>query len=386
MSKPNIGRFSIRLALFCFSCSSVVLVPVSTAETSSHAESGVNQIWASSEFRDAASRLSAARVETNQFMVAVNEIPAPPFSEADRARFVADDFRAMGLPTLIDAAGNVVATIEGRDASRRIAVIAHLDTVFPESTDVTVAIDGVTYRAPGIGDNARGLAMMRSLAKAILESEIDTEASIVFVASVGEEGLGDLSGVRHLFGTPEGRLIEQVIVIDGNQPERIVTTAVGSKRYRVVISGPGGHSFGSFGMVHPHQALALAIVKLTENAGALVAASERKGTFSVGRIGGGTSINSIPFESWMEVDLRSVDPALLVELDNVLQVSVEQAVDAENDRGVTADLLTYVLKPVGDRPAGATAPSSRLIQIALAAWQRVGMQGRLTASSTDANI
>ena len=319
-------------------------------------------------------------------MIELNEIPAPPFGEAARAQRFAEMLTELGLHDVRqDAVGNVLGRRAGRTGHRTVAVIAHLDTVFPQETDVSVRREGDTYAAPGIGDNSRGLALLLDLVNALEQAAVATQDDVLFVGSVGEEGLGDLRGVRHLFG-PEGVPIDSAIVIDGGHPHRIVTTAVGSNRYRVRFNGPGGHSYGSFGRAHPHQALADAITRFTEAASGVVAREGEKATFSVGRIGGGTSINSIPFESWMEVDMRSPSAERLAALDQALHTSVEMALEAENARRTGAVPLTVDIEPVGMRPAGRTAESSPLVRRAVAAWRAVGLDVLLSASSTDANV
>lgn len=318
-------------------------------------------------------------------MIAINEIPAPPFDEAARASDIARRISALGLQDVkIDEVGNVVARRKGSGNGRTVAIVAHIDTVFPAETDVTVRREGDVFYAPGIGDNTRGVVAMLSLIEVMEQHNIQTEADILFVGDVGEEGLGDLRGVRHLFR--EGAdPIDAMIAIDGGDLSRLVTTAVGSHRYRVTFKGPGGHSYGAFGRAHPHQALAEAITRFTETA-TPITQSGPKATFSVGRIGGGTSINSIPFTSWMEVDMRSANPGKLAELDAAFQSAMQDALETENARRQSNDPLTIDIQSVGKRPAGATDPASSLIQNAGAAISYFGFEPSFTASSTDANI
>lgn len=239
-------------------------------------------------------------------LIAMTEIPAPPFQEAARAKDFANRLTALGLTDVsIDQVGNVIARRKGVTGGRTVAVVAHIDTVFPPETDVTVRREDDVFFAPGIGDNTRGLVVLLSVAEVMQIHNIDTADDILFIGSVGEEGLGDLRGVRHLF-RDGGSRIDSFIAIDGGSTNRVVTKAVGSNRYRVTYQGPGGHSYGAFGRAHPHQALAQAIVDFTVSA-RKITKNGPKATFSIGRIGGGTSINSIPFESWLEVDMRSAD-------------------------------------------------------------------------------
>lgn len=317
-------------------------------------------------------------------MIELTEVPAPPFGEQARAARLLDLFIEAGLETArIDATGNVLARRPGLIGDRTVAVIAHIDTVFPAGTDVTVRREGAVYSAPGIGDNTRGVTLMVDLVLAM--AELPLQSDVLFVGSVGEEGLGDLSGVRALFAEG-GPAIDSVIVVDGGPLQNVVTTAVGSNRYRVTYRGPGGHSYGSFGLVHPHQALAEAIARFTTAARAITESPGAKATFSVGRIGGGTSINSIPFESWMEVDMRSPDPERLAALDAAFHEAIQEALAAENNQRFSDAKLTVDVLPVGRRPAGSTPESAELVRRARAAFAAFGVDIILTASSTDANV
>jgi acetylornithine deacetylase/succinyl-diaminopimelate desuccinylase-like protein len=237
-------------------------------------------------------------------LIELTEIPAPPFAEDRRGARFAEMLREAGLSDVtIDEVGNVIGRRPGRSGDRVIAYSAHLDTVFPEETDVTVRVDGDTYYAPGVGDNTRGLVVILGVLRAMQHAGIDTNADILFVGNVGEEGLGDLRGVKHLF-REGGDQVDMLIAVDGGDPGRIVYGGVGSHRYRVTFKGPGGHSWGAFGTANPHHALGRAIALFDERAPAVTSVGE-KTAYNIGRIGGGTSVNSIPFESWMEVDMRS---------------------------------------------------------------------------------
>ncbi|MEL7025578.1 MAG: M20/M25/M40 family metallo-hydrolase [Pseudomonadota bacterium] len=328
----------------------------------------------------------ARHAESLDVMVSLNEIPAPPFGERSRALRLAQLLESLDLDEVeLDAVGNVVARREGQSGARTVAVIAHIDTVFPAQTNVTVKRDGSMFHAPGIGDNARGLALMVDIAAALQKSALTTDADVLFIGSVGEEGLGDLRGVRALFGE-DGPDIDSAIVIDGGILNHVVTSAVGSNRYRVTFRGKGGHSYGSFGRAHPHQALASAIYHFTDGARAITETPGPKATYSVGRIGGGTSINSIPFESWMEVDMRSVDPKRLALLDAALRKAIQQALTEENHRALDDSVVSVDIESVGRRPAGEMAAEMPLVQRAIASLKTIGVQAKLVASSTDANL
>lgn len=317
-------------------------------------------------------------------LVALNQIPAPPFGEGPRGEAFAELLRATGFGEVtIDEVGNVIARREGTGA-RAVMVAAHLDTVFSAETDVTVRIEGDRYTAPGIGDNTRGLVMMLEMARAIAAADIRTEADILLIGNVGEEGLGDLRGVRHLFreGAPRP---DSFIAIDGGDDNRLVYGGVGSNRYRVTFRGPGGHSWGAFGTGNTHHAAARAITAFVETAAPL-AAEGPKSSYNVGRIGGGTSVNSIPFETWFEVDMRSGDPVQLAELDGAFQAAMQAGLAAENaalDRG---DPLTVEIENIGQRPAGRGDATAPLVQRAVAAMRARDLAPELTISSTDANV
>jgi tripeptide aminopeptidase len=318
-------------------------------------------------------------------LIELNQIPAPPFAEGPRAEDMARRMTALGLKDVrVDEVGNVVARRPGRTGARTLAVSAHLDTVFPASTDVTVKREGNLFTAPGIGDNTRGLVVMLALIDVLETFQIQTEDDLLFIATVGEEGLGDLRGVRHVF-RKDAPKVDGFISIDGGDIDRLVTSAVGSLRYRVMYEGPGGHSYGAFGRANPHNALAGAIGLFTE-AATPITLDGPKATYNIGVIGGGTSVNSIPFESWMEVDMRSGDPRKLDALDRAFLAAVEQALVDENTRRTIGDPLTVRIEPIGNRPAGEGDPKTSLVRNSVAALKLMGIEAQLTASSTDSNI
>ncbi len=317
-------------------------------------------------------------------LVTLNEIPAPPFAEEARAAAFADMMRATGFGTVtIDEVGNVVARREGT-GERSVMMVAHIDTVFPADTDVGVTVDGNRYTAPGIGDNTRGAIMLLEIASAIAEADIRTDADIVLVGNVGEEGLGDLRGVRHLFREGAERP-DSFIAIDGGSDNRIINSAVGSNRYKVTFNGQGGHSWSDFGAANPHHAAARAITHFADGALPVTQEGERS-SFSVGRIGGGTSVNSIPFESWFEVDMRSGDPERLAALDEVFQEAMPQGLSDENETLTRNEPLTVEIEPIGRRPAGRGDTNAPLLLRAQAAMRSDGLEPQLSASSTDSNI
>ncbi|QLC24201.1 M20/M25/M40 family metallo-hydrolase [Parasphingopyxis algicola] len=320
-----------------------------------------------------------------QDLVTLTEIPAPPFAEEARGAAFADMMRATGFGDMtIDEVGNVVARRAGVAGAGSVMMVAHLDTVFPAETDVTVRIEGNRYTAPGIGDNTRGAIMMLELAAAIAAADIRTEKDIILVGNVGEEGLGDLRGVRHLFRDGAERP-DSFIAIDGGDEARLVISAVGSNRYRVTFNGPGGHSWGDFGDGNPHHAAARAITRFV-NAARPITQEGPRSSYNIGRTGGGTSVNSIPFESWFEVDMRSGNPEKLAALDAVFQQAMNEGLEAENAVRGDGDLLTVEIESIGQRPAGEGDPASPLVQRAQALLQAEDVEPQLVASSTDSNI
>ena len=327
----------------------------------------------------------AIEPQSQRDLIELTEIPAPPFEEGARAQRFAEMLRAAGLSDVaIDEVGNAVGRRPGRDGSRTIGYSAHLDTVFPAATDVTVRFDDEKMYAPGIGDNSRGLVTVLGVLRAIQHAGIETEADVLFIGNVGEEGLGDLRGVKHLFRDGATK-IDTLIVVDGAESGRVVYGGVGSHRYRVTFNGPGGHSWGAFGFVNPHHALGRAIRIFDENAPSVTSVGE-KTSYNVGRIGGGTSVNSIPSESWMEVDIRSGSQARLDDIDAVLQAAVEQALLEENAARLDGPELTVDMERVGTRPAARGDTRSALVQRALAAVSAFGIEPSLEISSTDANL
>ena len=313
------------------------------------------------------------------------EIPAPPFQETARGQAMKAAFEQLGLANVrIDKAGNVLGDRPGVLPRPQLVVAAHLDTVFPEGTDVRVKRTGTVLAGPGIGDNCRGLAVLLAVARALNRANVHTDGRVTFVADVGEEGLGDLRGMKQLFGeTMKGR-IDRFLAIDGTGLF-LVNAAVGSRRYRVTFKGPGGHSYAAFGTANPIQAMGRAIANISQLEPPSAPNSGRT-TFNVGRVGGGTSVNAIPAECWMELDLRSTDAASIAALDVSVQRAVDEAVREENQRGRVRGAISFVRELVGDRPPGQTPPESQVVRSALAAARTLGLTLTPTESSTDANI
>ena len=310
------------------------------------------------------------------------QIPAPSFKEETRGKELERVFQQIGLQNIrVDKAGNVLGEYRGTAPHPHAVIAAHLDTVFPEGIDVRVKREGTVLRGPGIGDDCRGLAVLVSVARELKKANVRPKGTITFVANVGEEGLGDLRGVKQLFRETLKDQIDSFVSIDGTGVH-VTNVAVGSHRYRVTFKGPGGHSFGAFGLANPIGAMGRAIAKIEE----MQVPKQPKTTFNVGRVGGGTSVNSIPFEGWMEVDMRSSDPASLAAVDASFQKAVDAAVAEENQRWGAAKTVTVVKELVGDRPAGSTPENSAIVRSGLAAATVLGFSANLGEGSTDSNM
>ena len=313
--------------------------------------------------------------------VKICEVEAPPFQEAKRAELYASMFRDAGLRNVrIDAEGNVIGERPGASARPNVVLSAHLDTVFPRGTNVKVRRDGYVLRGPGVGDDCRGLADVLAVARALNKAAVSTPGTITFVGTVGEEGLGDLRGVKRLFNETLKDKIDRFVSIDG-EGLGVTHIAIGSARFRVTFKGPGGHSFGSFGVVNPIHALGRAMARIADFQ---VPGSPRT-TFNVGRIGGGTSINAISSEAWMEVDLRSGDMASLRLLEKQFRQAVNDAVAQENARW-NSSALTVSIETVGMRPAGRLPTSAPIVQTAISVSKALNLPLPFSEGSTDANL
>lgn len=317
--------------------------------------------------------------------ICICSIPAAPFGEQERAIYLREKFGALGLENpSIDEEGNCLGLWRGKSMRPLLVVSAHLDTVFSAETDFSIRRANNKLFGPGISDDGCGLAALIAFASALRDSRIQTEGSILFVGTVGEEGEGNLRGVRSLF--TKGSWANQIdffLSFDGPGVERITNQALGSKRYRVELRGSGGHSWGDFGTPNPVHALGRAISRLA----AYPAPREPRTTFNVGRIAGGTSVNAIPHMAVMDVDLRSADEVELRRLDAYFRRVVRDATDEENSsRRLGASQLELNLRLVGERPSGETPGDSSLVEIAEAATKALGIRPRLDQSSTDSNL
>ncbi len=323
---------------------------------------------------------------TLQQQIELTQIPAPPFKESTRGAEFKKRLQALGLTNIrVDTAGNVIAERRGTGNGPTVVIAGHLDTVFPEGTDVTVKHDGAKLRAPGIGDDDRGLAVVLAVARAFEKAGVQTNGTVYFVGDVGEEGPGNLRGMRNLFLHELKGKVDYFISVD-DSGLGIASRAVGSYRYRVTYKGPGGHSYGAFGIPNPIHALGRAIAGISD----IQVPSNPKTTFNVGVIQGGTSVNSIAAEASMEVDMRSEDAKSLAAVDAKVQRILRDALAAENARWTgphaPAAKLSLVVDTMGVRPTGGQADSAKIVQTALAAGKALGFTSTTSASSTDANL
>ena len=340
------------------------------------------QLTANAQVRAALEAIAAGEPETIAEQIRLTEIPAPPFLEQQRAEYYLQQMQRRGLPeAYIDAEGNVIGLYRGSGEGPLLAIAAHLDTVFPLETDLAVEQRDGRYYAPGISDDGRGLTVLLTLIETLSSSAITTRGDILFIGNVGEEGLGDLRGIKAIFRDfPQ---IDGFVSIDGSGLSGITTGATGSRRFEVVFTGPGGHSFSAFGLVSAIHAMGRAIANISE----LETPREPKTTFTVGTVSGGTSVNSIAAHAAFELDMRSNDAGELVRLEQRVREAVQAGVAAENTRWDNNGEITVDFRLIGDRPSGSTSADSPIVQVAALAMAEAGGElQRLRISSTDSNI
>jgi tripeptide aminopeptidase len=315
---------------------------------------------------------------------ALSAIPAPTGAESRRAARVAELFREIGLSDVtLDQAGNVYGWLRRNgEQAAPVVLAAHLDTVFGAEVDVAVERRSQRLEGPGISDNARGLAALVAVAEAMVVTRLPTARPILFAATVGEEGSGDLRGVKYLLNgnhAPPAAFI----ALDGAGLERVIHRALGSRRYHVTFRGPGGHSWAAFGVANPANAVGRATALLAD----LPTQHTPRTTCAVVRLGGGTGLNSIPQEAWLDLDLRSEDPRALAQLDVTVRAALDRAADDENRRRTAGTpMLRLDIQLLGDRPSGSTPRAHPLVQAAVAVNRALGRDTELTSASTDANV
>jgi acetylornithine deacetylase/succinyl-diaminopimelate desuccinylase-like protein len=341
------------------------------------------QLAETPELRSALSWFTKNLAWINDQQIRITEIPAPPFQEAARASVVKTLLAESGLNVQIDKTGNVIGELPGAHDKEIVMLTAHLDTVFPPGTDVKVRREGERLSAPGISDNGTGLAALVSIARAIQESKIRPRRTILFVADVGEEGEGNLRGMRALVEAYRARL-KAALVLDGSGTDHVTTKALASRRLEVLITGPGGHSWSDFGMPNPINALVRGSIRFINTK---VPANPRT-TFNLGQIEGGTSVNSIPYDAKLKVDIRSESEEELGKLESALRESISAGVrdEMESSRDRSKGKLDWKIDVLGTRPGGELSPNSPLLAALRAADDYVSNQSRIERSSTDANI
>jgi len=336
-----------------------------------------------SEVRSALAWFARNLAWINEQQSRLTEIPAPPFQEAQRAAAVKLLLASSGLEVQIDKTGNVIGELRGTNEKEMVVLSAHLDTVFPPSTEIKVRHDRDRLLAPGISDNGTGLAALIAIARACQESHIKPRRTILFVADVGEEGEGNLRGMRALIEAYKPTL-KAVIVLDGSGTDHVTTKALASRRLEATINGPGGHSWSDFGMPNPINALVRASVRFINTK---VPAAPRT-TFNIGQIEGGTSINSIPYEAKLKVDIRSESEDELTKLESALRECIAAGVrdEMESSRERSKGKLEWKVELLGSRPGGELPVNSPLLAALRSADEFVGNQSRVERSSTDANV
>lgn len=372
-------------ALACLACTAACAAQPSSAPLQEQARQAMRKLADQPQIQQALAYIEKNEPTTHANTLAINAIPAPTFAEEKRARDIAARLTALGLSKVhVDAAGNVLGTIAGAGKGPTVALTAHMDTVYPLGTDLTVhERDGRLY-APGIADNARSLAAMLMVAQAMQAAAIKPEGDILFVANVGEEGLGDLKGIKHLIATHKE--IKACVVLEplmGNDTGTAITyLATGSRRFKISFKGPGGHSYEAFGLPSAIHAMGRAIARID----ALQVPPDPKVTFNVGVIDGGQSVNTIASDASMLIDMRSENAAALATMEKDVMAAIAQAVTDTNQRwgsrAIAADINL-----VGDRPAGTMPVDAPIVQMALAASAVLGEPLSLgSAHSTDANL
>ena len=353
----------------------------------SPADKTIQTIRNSAGFKAATANLDREYDRIVAETILLTEIPAPPFKETAKAQAYMAMLKTAGLSDVeMDAEGNVMGLRRGSGPAGAPLVVmaAHLDTVFPEDTDVKVRREGTKLFAPGIGDDTHSLAVVLGYVRALDAAKIKTRRDILFVGNVGEEGPGDLRGTRYLFG--KGKYKDRIgafFSMDGTSPLLVTSGAVGSRRYRVTFKGPGGHSYGAFGLVNPMAAMGATVVEMNR----IVTPTAPKTTYMTSVVGGGTSVNSIPDSIWLEVDMRSPGKAELAELDARFLQIVAAAVGQENAaRSTRQGKISADVKLIGDRPTGTTRDDAEIVQITSASVRAAGFQPLLNAGSTDSNV
>jgi tripeptide aminopeptidase len=340
------------------------------------------------EVRSAFDRFRSQEAQFALWQMEATRIAAPPFAEGARGAWLADRFRDLGLVDVhVDEVGNVFGVRPAR-GDRFVALSAHIDTVFPAATPLNIRQQASRLYGPGVSDNGAGIAAILAVASVLASERMEHTLPIVFIGNVGEEGEGDLRGMRQVFRTPRWRdTIACSVIVDGAGSDTIVAEALGSRRFEVIVRGPGGHSWSDFGAPNPIMALGRAIEIFSQTP----VPTSPKTTFNVGVFRGGTSVNSIPESASIRVDLRSTSMAEIDRMERALRAAMEQAVAAENRTaaqrgGLRPQVVQSEVIEIGNRPAGELAKDARLLQVIRAVDSNLGNIAQVQRASTDANI
>jgi tripeptide aminopeptidase len=328
--------------------------------------------------------------QLSDWQIDLTRVPAPPFGESPRAEWMKARFQQLGLDDVhIDAEGNVLGLRPGTDPGGKYVLLsAHLDTVFPSATTLDIHRDGEKLFGPGISDNGAGLTALLGVAASLHRSGLKTSSPLLFAANVGEEGEGDLRGMRYIFTDPRWKdAIAYTVVLDGGGADSVVTEGLGSRRFQVTVKGPGGHSWSDFGTPNPIIVLARAIDQFSRTS----IPANPKTTFNIGVISGGTSVNSIPESATIKVDMRSSSPVEMDRMERALRNALEQATAEYRSAGTKPSerkppAISYEIKAIGNRPAAELGPDSRILQVLRAVDAQLHIQTRVQRASTDANI
>lgn len=378
-----VRRLSTVLAVGLFA---FTLTAPAGAQTEAEYDAQIQRLMNHPVVQAALEHVEATDDQTMADLRTLTQIPAPPFMEEERGAAFLEMLQEIGVDSAwVDDIGNVIGLRRGTGNGETLAISGHLDTVFPPETDVTITQRGDTLFAPGISDDTRGLATVLAVLRAMNEAGIQTEQDILFIGNVGEEGIGDLRGMKHLF-RDGGPRIDQFISVDGTSSTGITHMGLGSHRYRVTFLGPGGHSWGAFGLANPAHAMGRAIRYFQDGADPYTRNAPFRTSYNVGRVGGGTSVNSVPFESWMEIDMRSEGDETLDAVDAILQGAIHRAVAEENDLRTRGEPMTVDIEMIGDRPSGEVAIDHPFVEQAAAATRALGLFPGFGRSSTDSNI
>lgn len=362
--------------------------PVPASELYPPVQQEVARLAGLPEVRSAFARFRSEEAKFAEWQMEVSRVGAPPFGEAARGAWLIDRFRELGLAEVeTDSVGNVFGVRPGY-GNRFVALSAHIDTVFPATTPLNIRRQRSRLYGPGVSDNGAGIAAMLAIAAVLNSSKISHGSPFVFIGNVGEEGEGDLRGMRHVFQTPRWRdSIAYSVIVDGAGSDTVVAEALGSRRFEVIARGPGGHSWSDFGTPNPIVVLSRAVQGLSETP----VPTSPKTTFNIGVIRGGTSVNSIPESASMRVDLRSTSMAEIDRLERALRIALDHAVDIENRQHVARGArksqgVQCEVVEIGNRPAGELAADARLGKVIRAVDAQLGNTAQVQRASTDANI